>query len=122
MELREQLRLLIEERDRKKAENDAVLIVKQKQEKNLQKVAAEREKRHNKMEQQMREKGYKKLRKGVTKSNKFEKVTPSSPRKNIGYGDVDRIRVEDIEEESKDLEDSSSKLASQHIEDVEYEE
>jgi hypothetical protein len=102
LELREQLRLLIEERDRKKAENGAVLIVKQKQEKNLQMVAAEREKRHNKMEQQMREKGYKKLRKGVTKSIKFEKVTPSSPRKHIGYGDLDRIRVEDIEEESKD--------------------
>ncbi len=111
---------MIEERDRKKAENDAVLIVHHKKEKNLQKVAAEREKRHKKMEQQMTEKGYKKLRKGtVTKSNKFEKVVPSSPRKTIGYGDVDRIRVEDIEEESKEYQDSSSKINSQHIEDVE---
>jgi hypothetical protein len=80
VELREQLRLLIEERDRKKAETDAVLIVHHKQEKNLQKVAAEREKRHKKMEQQMIENGYKKLRRGGVKSNKFVKVTPSSPR------------------------------------------
>ena len=51
----------------------------------------------------MIEKGYKKLRRKGQKGNKFEKVVPSSPSQSKVSGDVERIRVEDIEEESKEL-------------------
>ena len=47
------------------------MIIHHKKEKNLHKVAAEREKRRKKMELQMIEKGYKKLRKGGVKSTIF---------------------------------------------------
>ncbi len=121
--MREQLRLLVAERDRIKAESDAVVIVHLKHEKNLHQVALEREKRHKKLETQRIEKGYKKLR-GATRTKPFEKVAPANtntPHKKDSHSrDLDRIRVEDIEEESKEeIGESSSKLDPRHIEDVE---
>jgi len=44
--MRDQLKLLLAERDKQKTESNAVLIVHHKKEKNLHQVAIEREKRH----------------------------------------------------------------------------